>query len=136
MSNITLPRAVVEQVRGALKSVHGAVTETDWEYDFHGEIAALDAALAEPQPEPEPVAWMYVNLEGECEQIEYGAPSIDDDSITLLYTAPPAAATREPATMQQIVATHRTTYGAPWLDQFNRAWKAAEWFHGIGGSKT
>jgi len=46
--NITLPRAVVEQVREALKSVHGAVTETDWEYDFHGEIAILDAALAEP----------------------------------------------------------------------------------------
>ena len=44
-------------------------------------------ALAEP--EPEPVAWMYVNTEGECEQIEYGTPSIDDDSITLLYAAPP-----------------------------------------------
>jgi len=92
-------------------------------------------ALAEPQPEP--VAWMYVNLEGECEQIEYGTPSIDDDSITLLYAAPPEPdAKREPATMQQIVATHHTTYGAPWLDQFDRAWKAAERFHGIGGSKT
>jgi hypothetical protein len=42
---------------------------------------------------------------------------------------PPA--TPEPATMQQIVATHRTTYGAPWLDEFDRAWKAAERFHGI-----
>jgi hypothetical protein len=42
----------------------------------------------------------------------------------------------EPATMQQIVATHRTTYGAPWLDEFDRAWKAAERFHGIRGSKT
>jgi hypothetical protein len=49
--NITLPRAVVERMRGALKSVHGAVTETDWEYDFHGEIATLDAALAEPEPD-------------------------------------------------------------------------------------
>ena len=40
-------------------------------------------------PEPEPVAWMYVNSEGECEQIEYGTEVIDDDSITLLYAAPP-----------------------------------------------
>jgi hypothetical protein len=36
----------------------------------------------------EPVAWMYVNTDGECEQIEYGKP-IDDPSITLLYTSPP-----------------------------------------------
>jgi hypothetical protein len=50
----------------------------------------------EPPAKPEPVAWMYVNLEGECEQIEYGTPSIDDDSITLLYAAPPAAALAEP----------------------------------------
>jgi hypothetical protein len=50
----------------------------------------LRAALAAPQPEP--VAWKYVNSEGECEQIEYGTEAIDDDSITLLYAAPPAAA--------------------------------------------
>ena len=50
----------------------------------------LRTALAAPQPEP--VAWMYVNSEGECEQIEYGTPPTDDDSITPLYAAPPAAA--------------------------------------------
>jgi hypothetical protein len=38
--------------------------------------------------EPEPVAWMYVNTDGECEQIEYGEP-FDDPSTTLLYTHPP-----------------------------------------------
>lgn len=42
----------------------------------------------ESQPEPEPVAWMYVNSDGECEQIEYGEP-FDDPSVTPLYTAPP-----------------------------------------------
>ena len=55
------------------------------------------------------------------------------EALNALFAAlaePPA--TREPATMQQIVATHRTTYGAPWLDEFDRAWKAAERFHGIG----
>jgi hypothetical protein len=30
---------------------------------------------------------MYVNLDGECEQIEYAAPP-DDPSVTPLYTAP------------------------------------------------
>ena len=36
----------------------------------------------------EPVAWMYVNTDGECEQIEYGLCDFDDPSIQLLYTAP------------------------------------------------
>jgi len=36
----------------------------------------------------QPVAWVYVNRDGECEQIEYGKP-FDDPSITPLYTAPP-----------------------------------------------
>jgi hypothetical protein len=38
--------------------------------------------------EQEPVAWMYVNTDGECEQIEYGLCDFDDPSIQLLYTAP------------------------------------------------
>lgn len=37
---------------------------------------------------PEPVAWMYVNRDGECEQIEFGT-AFDDPSVTPLYTAPP-----------------------------------------------
>ena len=38
----------------------------------------------------EPVAWMYVNEDGECEQIEYGVLTVEDPYITLLYTAPPS----------------------------------------------
>ena len=34
----------------------------------------------------QPVAWMYVNDDDECEQIEYGEP-FDDPSVTHLYTA-------------------------------------------------
>jgi hypothetical protein len=41
-----------------------------------------------PQPNQEPVAWMYVNQDGECEQIEYEAPP-DDPSVTPLYIIPP-----------------------------------------------
>ncbi len=56
---------------------------------FADEITALRERLA--QPEQEPVAWMYVNMDGECEQIEYleNEPMPDDPSITPLYTAPP-----------------------------------------------
>lgn len=37
-----------------------------------------------------PVAWMYVNTDGECEQIEYikDEPMPDDPSITPLYATP------------------------------------------------
>ena len=52
----------------------------------HEAAKALRVRLA--QPEPDPVAWMYVNKDGECEQIEYGEP-LDDPSVTLLYAAPP-----------------------------------------------
>lgn len=47
---------------------------------------ALNTTLA--YPEQEPVAWMYVNKDGECEQIEYGE-AFGDPSVTPLYTAPP-----------------------------------------------
>jgi len=75
--------------------------------DTHGEelycfdlddIIALKETLA--QPEQEPVAWMYVNTDGECEQIEYGEP-FDDPSTTPLYTTAPQRTEQEP--VQEIV---------------------------------
>jgi hypothetical protein len=38
----------------------------------------------------EPVAWAYVNTDGECEQIEWGDPP-DDPSIIPLYARPEPA---------------------------------------------
>jgi hypothetical protein len=103
-------------------------------------LTEMWAAIAEPEPEPEPepVAWMYVNLEGECEQIEYGTPSIDDDSITLLYAAPPKPpATREPATDEQVTEAYISPdIDGRWRD-FELGFRAAERFHGIRkGDKT
>ena len=40
------------------------------------------------EPKQEPVGWMFVNEDGECEQIEYG-PVFDDPGVTPLYAAPP-----------------------------------------------
>lgn len=53
--------------------------------------AAIDnmRQVIEQAEKKKPVAWMYVNVDGECEQIEYGACDYDDPSITFLYTAPP-----------------------------------------------
>ncbi len=48
MSDITLPRAEAEQIRQALASGK----------KLFAALAALDAALAEPDAKPEPVAWM------------------------------------------------------------------------------
>jgi hypothetical protein len=145
VSNITLPRAVIEQVREALKELDYA-SEPYVNEIARTTLAALDAALAEPPAKPEPVAWMYVNSEGECEQIEYGTPSIDDDSITLLYAAPPAAALAEPdakpepATEKDIdIEFCEITLTSHPIDSrrdFRTGFRAAERFHGIGGSKT
>ena len=134
--NITLHRAA-EQARSALSgwANHGlwAWPESALQtckQNTKEALVALDAALAEP--EPEPVAWMYVNLEGECEQIEYGTPSIDDDSITLLYAAPPKPpATREPATREQIAEAYiKPDIDGRWRD-FELGFRAAEKLHGI-----
>jgi len=53
---------------------------TDYERGY--EQGKADAMKAR-----EPVAWMYVNPDGECEQIEYEVPP-NDPSVTPLYTAP------------------------------------------------
>jgi hypothetical protein len=54
-----------------------------------GEIdAAMDNLRAAIEQAEKPVAWMYVNTDGECEEIEYGQCEFDDPSIQLLYTAP------------------------------------------------
>ena len=54
--------------------------------------AAADAILAlvrAHMTSAEPVAWAYVNPDGECEQIEWG-PVFDDPYVTPLYASPPA----------------------------------------------
>ena len=53
-----------------------------------GAITALRQAIEQAEKR-KPVAWMYVNFDDECEQIEYGEP-FDDPSVTPLYAAPPA----------------------------------------------
>ncbi len=85
------------------------LVEMGWNYGYDAGRAveqALDKKADNARElgldyEPEPVAWMYVNKDGECEQIEHiefeAIP--DDPSITPLYTTPPK---REPLTDEVI----------------------------------
>ena len=83
----------MSDLRKAAEAVLERWDSPAWEWKKQGPTADLMAdlrtALAAEQPKQEPVAWMFVNLDGECEQIVYGTPPTDDDSITPLYTAPP-----------------------------------------------
>ena len=67
-----------KRVDEMVKTEHGKKIEIAQAYQ-----RGWDAAVAQQ----EPVAWMYVNEDGECEQIEYG-PVFDDPGVTPLYTAP------------------------------------------------
>ena len=82
-----------EQLKGAF--YEGVIRTLDQLPDttkMMGLIPSEWAGLEEPPNSTtdvvEPVAWMYVNRDGECEQIEFGT-AFDDPSVTLLYTAPP-----------------------------------------------
>ncbi len=71
----------------------------------------LRTAIAEAES-VEPVAWMFVNSDGECEQIEYGAFDMDDQSsITLLYTTPPAQTAPVPSSWVETVAVNLVREG-------------------------
>jgi hypothetical protein len=189
--NITVRRAEIERIRKSLAHLIGLIDpEVFYLDDDIDALAALDAALAEPEqkpepvakawaegyqqgvqderiseasigiagfgakveparqnpyaalpaPEPdakpEPVAWMYVNSEGECEQIEYETPPASDDSITPLYAAPPEPEVRrEPATNKEIDAEwlkiKPVFYPMDNLSDFRDGFRAAEQFHSI-----
>jgi len=112
---ITLPRVDAEQIRASLASGKR----------LYAALTALDAALAQPDAKREPVAWMYVNSEGECEQIEYETPPAGDDSITPLYAAPP-----EPDAIARAVEAEREACAKVCeevgnRDSDNHAWDAA-----------
>jgi hypothetical protein len=69
--NITLPRAVVEEVRSAIRGFYNKYSDEAVHEDAGRAIAALDAALAEPdaiaravEAEREACAKVCLNMEG------------------------------------------------------------------------
>jgi hypothetical protein len=90
-----------EAMKQALEALeHSHAKEPMWKTPIKNAIASLRQAIAEAQKQ-EPVAWMYVNKDGECEQIEYGE-AIDDPSVTLLYDHPQPK--REPLTDDEFIS--------------------------------
>jgi hypothetical protein len=51
VSDITLPRAVVWRLHAAFRDADKTIRPSGEKSDYSAEIAALDAALAEPEPE-------------------------------------------------------------------------------------
>ena len=51
MSDITLPRAVVWRLHAAFRDADKTIRPSGEKSDYSAEIAALDAALAEPEPD-------------------------------------------------------------------------------------
>jgi hypothetical protein len=81
----------LDAMKLALEALEEIADEVFSPYDnkLGDAILAIRAAI-EQSEKHEPVAWMYVNTDGECEQIEYSKdePIPDDPSVTRLYAAP------------------------------------------------
>jgi hypothetical protein len=60
-----------------------------WGATAKAAVTAWNTRALEREAKAEPVAWAYVNPDGECEQIEWG-PVFDDPHVTPLYASPPA----------------------------------------------
>jgi hypothetical protein len=81
-----MDREAIEEAIEVLEDASAEMLAETGDENYYVEaIAVLRQAL---ETEQEPVAWMFVNEDGECEQIEYG-PVFDDPGVTPLYAAPP-----------------------------------------------
>ena len=146
---ITLPRAVGLHIRNSLRGIVNASDDDCGEEKcrecapvrvMREALAALDAALKEPEPEqkPEPVAFTRKEWSPDCgEYVEFRTVEemkfYDRTDWTPLYAAPPQPdATREPATDAEIViAGDEHARDPEYLLDFRDGFRAAEWFHGI-----
>ena len=128
--NITLPRAVVEQVREALLSF-----DNWWDDEADTALTALDAALAEPVLEPDALR-RWVNANDDAPETEfqrgYDAARRWVREVGLPALAEPDA-TPEPATDEQIVKAggECAVVDDEYLLDFRDGWREAERFHGI-----
>jgi hypothetical protein len=158
--NITLRRAVVEQVREALvvawqstpvwqiaearNALVAALAEPDAICSAKDNEAALERVanrvkpgqvkglLPEPDATREPVHPGYL-IGSHWLETAYSRIAAGEAEADVLAEVLGARgwAKRKPATMKQIITAHGTTIGAPWFEEFARTWKAAERFHGI-----
>ena len=68
------PDMALVALRQAIAKAERQSTHSEHCYKWHHACAIARIEQAE---QAQPVAWMYVNTDGECEQIEYGEPFDD-----------------------------------------------------------
>ena len=121
--NITLPRAVVWRLHAAFRDADKTIRPSGEKSDYSAEIAALDAALAEPKKE----------------RAETGIPARGvgvgsgetDPSRGEAYPTPQPDAKREPATEKQVTEAYMAKGSEDWWSDYQAGWREAERFHGI-----
>jgi hypothetical protein len=121
--NITLPRAVVWRLHAAFRDADKTIRPSGEKSDYSAEIAALDAALAEPKKE----------------RAETGIPARGvgvgsgetDPSRGEAYPTPQPDAKREPATREQVAEAYKASESDGGEVIYCEAWRDAERFHGI-----
>jgi len=94
----------------------------------------VEAILAQPEQEQEPVAWKVIdgtNGEFMFSRVKPMERNYKFDVVIPLYTAPPK---REPLTRQQISEGNQSMFNAT-RDAFVKGVKFAEKAHGIGGEE-
>ena len=144
MSKIVIDRAVVEQALRALD--YGGLLNR------RQALAALRAALEQPQGEQEPVAWRLRNTAYRSEVFEYFKTKFQAESrqmqfnmscddgglygLTPLYTHPQP---RQPLPEVEVVALYQSAKlhldERPAVFDFVDGFRAAEQVYGIGGEK-
>ena len=144
--NITVRRAEIERIRTSLAQLIGLMDPEVFYLDDDIEaLAALDAALAEPDAKREPVAYLY----HDAQTAQDAHPLMHSTMLVLatdrrpeyrnetpLYAAPPEPdARREPATNKEIDAEwlkiKPVFYPMDNLSDFRDGFRAAEQFHSI-----
>ena len=146
MSNITLPRAFVEEMRELIRiafyNPYGSEFRNPYKHQ-QAALAVLAAALAEPEQKPEPytLAELFAQFAAKQRPLDADMAAIINANLDSLYiTDEPAAAKPEPATEKDVdIEFCGITLTSCPIDSrrdFRTGFRAAERFHGIGGSKT
>jgi hypothetical protein len=81
-------RLAMQELAAALQAKSDIGQEAHTDHPMRHWDRTCPACVAEADKQ-KPVAWVYINEDGECEQIEYGTDGCDDPDVQPLYTAPP-----------------------------------------------
>ena len=150
MSHITLPRAVVWRLHAAFRDADKTIRPSGEKSDYSAEIAALDAALAEPEKETfaqrltrrsweahraalaEPVHPGYI-IGSHWLETAYSRIAAGEAEAEVLVEVLGARgwAKREPATREQVAEAYKASESDGGEVIYCEAWRDAERFHGI-----